>query len=155
MELWRGVCGVVFVVAFSAWVSDGARKLAMNCPIDYEINVTQRRVHVTYRSQPRFDEWEATMDTIFQDSRLDPGFGILLDRREVPRAASTDYIRRMVAFIDAKCAKFGPTPWAIVVADLTSFGAGRMAEQLANGGKIRTFRDLEQARGWLEAGAPG
>jgi len=127
----------------------------MNRPIDYEFDLHRRRVHVTYRSQPRFDEWEATMETIFQDSRLDPSFGILLDRREVPRAASTDYIRRMVNFIDAKCAKFGRTPWAIVVADLTSFGVGRMAEQLAKGGMIRTFFDLDQARKWLETGAAG
>jgi len=128
--------------------------LCMNCPIDYEFDVQHRRVHVTYRSQPRFDEWEETMATIFQDARLDASFGILLDRREVPRAASTDYIRRMVAFMDAKSEKLGPTPWAIVVTDLTSFGAGRMAEQLAQAAKIRTFRDFEQARGWLEAGAP-
>ncbi len=94
------------------------------------------------------------MDTIFVDSRLDPGFGIVLDRREVTRAASTGYIRRMVEFIDLKCEKFGRTPWAIVVSDLTSFGVGRMAEQIASAATIRTFRDLDQARHWLDAGAP-
>jgi hypothetical protein len=124
-------------------------KFATESPLQYEIDVPHRRVHVRYHRQPRFDEWETTMDEVFRDARLDTGFGIVLDRREVQRAASTDYIRRMVEFIDVKNEKFGQMLWAIVVADLTSFGVGRMAEQIANGATIRTFLNFEQALEWL------
>ncbi|HEY3900554.1 MAG TPA: hypothetical protein VGM54_18245 [Chthoniobacter sp.] len=120
-------------------------------PLEYEFDISRRCVHVTYRAQPRFDEWEATMKGIFEDVRLEPAFGILLDRRDVPCAASTNYIRSMVRFIDAKAVRFGSTCWAIVVSDLTSFGVGRMAEQIAHTGTIRTFSQIEEAQTWLRA----
>ena len=127
-----------FAVAFGPASFQYLWPIAMH-PLEYEFDVTRRWVHVTYRMQPRFDEWETTMNAIFEDSRLEPEFGILLDRREVPRAASTTYIRSMVKYIDAQATKFGSIFWAIVVSDLTSFGVGRMAEQLAEAGTIRTF----------------
>jgi hypothetical protein len=122
-------------------------------PLEYQFDVDRRCVYVTYHSQPLFDEWETTMDAIFEDQRLEPEFGILLDRREVSRAAATSYIRSMVRYIDAKALKFGSVSWAIVVSDLTSFGVGRMAEQISHAGTIRTFRDIDKARCWLEAGS--
>jgi hypothetical protein len=124
-------------------------------PLEYEFDVERRRVHVTYHSQPRFDEWETTMDAVFEDARLRPAFGILLDRREVPRAATTSYIRSMVQYIDTKTLNFGPISWAIVVSDLTSFGVGRMAERISVAGTIRTFRDIDKARLWLESDPAG
>jgi hypothetical protein len=126
----------------------------MDCPLEYEFDLDRRYVRVIYHRQPRFDEWEDTMSAIFGDARLQPAFGILLDRRSISRAASTSYIRRMVDFIDAKSERFGLNSWAIVVSDLTSFGAGRMAEQIAHKATIRTFRSFDEAQKWLDAGAP-
>ena len=121
----------------------------MEPPLGYQIDTSRRYVLVTYRRQPAIQEWSATMDTIFTDPMRDPSFGILLDRRRVASPASTEYIRKMVAGIEALNAKHGEVPWALLVSDVASFGVGRMAEQMGRSDAIRAFLELGEAEDWI------
>ena len=125
----------------------------MNSPLSYRIEPDTRRVHVTYRLQPSFEQWAAGMGAILRDPKFVPGFGFLLDRSRIPRPVKIDYIRQMVEFIEGHDAQSGGAYWAIVVVDLGSFGMARMAEILASSGKIRAFLQMEEAKAWLDASA--
>jgi len=124
----------------------------MGNPLAYEIDPRAGRVHVTYGTQPTFDQWAATMERIIGDPQYETGFGFLLDRSRVTRPASTDYIHRMVNFIESCADRNGDARWALLVVDLGSFGMARMAELLSLSGKIRAFFIMEEAKTWLATG---
>jgi hypothetical protein len=121
----------------------------MEPALDYRIDGTRHQVHITYRRQPDFHDWRRTMEAVFQDPEYRPGYDFVLDRSEIWKAATTDYIQNMVGFIDKQVSEMGTGRWAIVVSDVTSFGMGRMAEQLSGTGAIRTFRKAGDAWNWL------
>ncbi len=124
--------------------------IGMDGPLSYSIDVPTRKVIVTYAAQPTFAQWAGTMDEIFIDPNFHPGFGVLLDRRAVILPAETDYVKRMVGFIDKRRDIAGPGRWAILVSDPGSFGMGRMAGQLSSCEySIRVFRELAEASAWL------
>ena len=114
----------------------------------YEIDHARRYVHVTYRFQPDFAEWENTMDRILRDPDYVPGLGILLDRRYLMHPADAEYMRRLVDYVERSDSRSGGARWAILVTDDGSFRMGRMAEQLVSSERIRAFRELEKAREW-------
>jgi hypothetical protein len=120
----------------------------MNTPLSVEFDMERRRAQVIYEAQPSFEQWQATVEAILRDARFRTGFGILLDRSGIHRPASSAYMLRLVHFVDRN-AKGNDVRWAIVTSDLASFGMGRMAEQLAQTGTIRTFKDLRAAELWL------
>ncbi|MEP6672921.1 MAG: hypothetical protein ABJF10_27405 [Chthoniobacter sp.] len=121
----------------------------MKRPLIYTIDPARRSVHVTYRSQPLFAEWESTMEQIFSDPAYVPGFGLLLDRRYIMHPADGEYIRSMVAYMEKNDTRTNGARWAILVTDPGSFGMARMAEQLAPSDHIRAFRELEKAWEWV------
>lgn len=121
----------------------------MEPPLSSTFEENLRRVQVVYARQPTIEEWITTMQSIFSDPRFQPGFGVLLDRRKVTKGANTEYIRKMVAFIDAREKQVGYTRWAILVTDIGSYGVGRMAEQIGSTNSIRTCRSMEEANIWL------
>jgi hypothetical protein len=120
----------------------------MNAPLFVEIDIERRCAQVVYDAQPSFDQWQATVEAILDDARFQSGFGILLDRSGIYGPASSDYMLRLVHFVNRN-SKSNNVRWAIVTADLDSFGMGRMAEQLAQTGTIRTFKDRLAAELWL------
>ena len=91
------------------------------------------------------------MQQILDDPKFRAGSGILLDRSKVPHPAATDYIHRMVDFIDNNAIQNEDSRWAIVVVDLSSFGMARMAELLSLSGKVRGFFVMDEAKAWLAA----
>lgn len=121
-------------------------------PLSYEIDVPSRRVVVIYAALPTFAEWSQAMERVFADPNYQPGFGMFLDARSIG-ASATDYVTRMVEFIDRHRKRAGGCRWAILVEDESSFGMGRMAEQLSSCEfSIRTFRDRAKAEEWLTCG---
>ena len=120
----------------------------MNTPLSVEFDVERRRAQVVYEAQPSFEEWQAAIEAILQDARFQSDFGILLDRSGIYRPASSAYMLRLVHFVDRN-SKGNDVRWAIVTSDVASFGMGRMAEQLAQAGTIRTFKDRRAAEIWL------
>jgi len=123
----------------------------MDSPLEYEIDLARRCVVVTYHHQPTFAEWAETMEFIFGDPKYEPGLGMLMDRRFLLAPATTEYIRRLVAFIEANHGRTAGARWALLVADIGSYGMARMAEQLGRGHSIRSFRVWEGALAWLAA----
>ena len=123
----------------------------MKGPLKYEIDEAERRIHVTYCVQPTFDQWASTMEEIFRHPHFEGRFGFLLDRSRIARPASTDYIHRMVNFIESHAAQSGDARWALVVVDTASFGMARLAEVLSVSGKIRAFFNMDEAKAWLAA----
>jgi hypothetical protein len=119
----------------------------MNPPLSVEFDIGRRRAQIFYEAQPSFDQWQATIEAILQDARFQSGFGILLDRSRLSSPATSDYMVRLVHFVEQT--KIDGVRWAIVTSDPASFGMGRMAEQIAPEGTIRTFKDRREAEIWL------
>jgi hypothetical protein len=120
----------------------------MNPPLSVEFDLERRLAEVVYEAQPSFEQWQAIVESILHDSRFQSGFGILLDRRGIDKPASSAYMLRLIQFVD-QSSKGNVVRWAILTSDVASFGMGRMAEQLAQAGTIRTFKDRREAELWL------
>ncbi|MEP6672742.1 MAG: hypothetical protein ABJF10_26495 [Chthoniobacter sp.] len=127
----------------------------MDSPLEYEIDLARRCVVVTYYHQPTFAEWVDTMEFIFDDPKYQPGLGMLMDRRFLLAPATTEYIHRMVSFVEESHSRTGRARWALLVADIGSYGMARVAEQLGGRHLIRSFRVWEGALAWLAAPADG
>lgn len=123
-------------------------------PLRVEIDAAARKVLVTYQTQPTFAEWKAAIEPVFRNPQYRPGFSFLLDRTAVAQPATTEHIRMLAEFIDARLREQGVSRWAIVVSDLGSYGMGRMLEQISEYQYcIRTFRSLDAAADWLAEAA--
>lgn len=125
----------------------------MESPIDYWIDRTKSVAFIKYRAQPDFTQWTTVIGQLLEDPAYKPEIGLLFDRRDVPRPVNTDYIKRVVHFIDSRQATGTIGRCATVVSDLGSFGMGRMAEQITNyENSFRTFRTMAEAEQWLASG---
>jgi hypothetical protein len=124
----------------------------MEMALSYTVDVAARMVLVTYRIQPDFAEMRETLEAAFKDPNYELGFGILLDGHLVTRPAQTNYVAKVVHLIDSLQNSEKTTQWALFAPDLSSFGMGRMAEQLTKyPGSIRVFKDRAEAEKWLAA----
>jgi len=118
--------------------------------LEYSLHPGARMAIVKYRLQPDFEEWSRTMQRLFRDPAYGRGFAILFDRRGVHHPASVTHVEQVVQFLDDRRADGTIRRWAVVVADLASFGMGRMAEQLTHwDDSNRAFRDTAEAEAWL------
>jgi hypothetical protein len=120
----------------------------MNQPLYVEFDAERRSVRVVYQTQPSFEQWETTIKAVLEDPRFRSGFGILLDRSRILRPATSEYMDRLVDFVDQRAGGLDAR-WAILASDLASFGMGRKAESMASKANIRTFRDRNAAEIWL------
>jgi hypothetical protein len=120
----------------------------MNQPLYVEFDVERRSVRVVYQTQPSFEQWKTTIKGIIEDPRFQSGFGILLDRSRILKPATPEYMSRLVDFVDQHALEIDAR-WAIVTADLASFGIGKKAELSASKARIRAFTDRNAAELWL------
>ena len=119
--------------------------------LSYKIDLSRKRVVVTYHASPNFEEWVSFMNEVFEDPEYREDFDIVLDRRAVLTTAETPCITHAVGFIDKRTCRGANGRWVLVVSDLGNFGLGRMAEQLSDYyGSIRTFKSYEAAEKWLD-----
>ena len=123
----------------------------MTKPLYVEFDVEHRSVRVVYQTQPSFEQWKTTMKEVIEDPRFQPGFGILLDRSRILKPATSEYMSRLVDFVDQQAPEIDAR-WAIVASDLASFGVGQKAEMSASKASIRTFTDRNAAELWLREG---
>jgi hypothetical protein len=119
----------------------------MTKPLYVEFDVEHRSVRVVYQAQPSFEQWEATINEVFEDPRFQPGFGILLDRSRILKPATSEYMSRLLDFVD-RHAEIAAR-WAILASDLASFRMGRKAETASSKANVRTFIDRHSAELWL------
>src|SRR5689334_6687908 len=92
----------------------------------YKIDADRGLVLVTYHRPPTIEGGQQFLAQILVDPGYRPGFGFLLDRRQV-RAGTTHYVQSMVRLVDQHRKRMGSPYWAILVSDSESFGMGRMA----------------------------
>jgi hypothetical protein len=119
---------------------------------DYKIDVADRlvrvRVHGTLSDADLLEGDRALRD----DPEFDPAYYQLVDLREADGSSVT---AAGIGSLAARPPLFTPTARrAIVVRSELGFGMGRMFELQRDGqsGEIRVFRDLQQARSWLDLG---
>lgn len=121
-------------------------------PLEYTVDVPNRRALVTYHRQPTSDEWKEHVEELFRDPSFQRDFAVLFDRTALTGAPDVEYVRKLVEYVDEMTRKHGPRRWVCVVNDIGSFGLGRMAEQTsAYPGTIRVFKTMPEAQAWLHA----
>ena len=118
--------------------------------ISYSIDKVLRIVFTTYTGNPDFDEWANTMRAIFRDTSFESDFSFVLDRRLVTTAPTTEYIKKVDAFVKEHPIELGKSLTAVVVSEMGSFGMARMSQGLMNETEqTRVFTDIEKAKKWL------
>jgi hypothetical protein len=123
----------------------------MTAPLSYNVDEATCTATVTYHAQPTIGEWRKALVRLLTHAAFQPHFAVLLDRSRIYTAAETNYIDEFVRVLDDEREKGNITGrCAIIVNNPTSFGMGRMAEQLSNfANSIRTFHNLEDAEHWV------
>lgn len=120
--------------------------------ITYDIDPAARLVWLRYQGlAPDEKEWESMVTAVLDDPGLEPGFNFLADGRLVPVTNSTPFFQHIIAFLALHATKIGDCRIAILVSDDAMFGMGQHADALmnGNGGTIKAFSSLEEARTWL------
>jgi hypothetical protein len=119
----------------------------------YTIDRAARVVRLDYDANPSFPDAKAALRTIVVDPAYEPGFSFLVDRRQVG-PPSTEYVRRLVAFVEANQGAFVGSRWALVAPSPVLFGMGRMSQLLSAKLPIsvEVFGDVESAEAWLLGG---
>jgi hypothetical protein len=127
-------------------------------PATYRIDVPSRLVIITWpAAEPDLAEWRVTLDTVFADPTLQPGFSILSDWRLGIGAPTSTFIEAFVHTLGIYHAR-GLERWATVIPQSSvAFGVGRMAEIQAQLRQVnfRAFVDYDEAYAWLVDGRNG
>lgn len=121
--------------------------------LQHSIEADARLVRLTYSGLVTFDEWAATMKSVFDDPTYQPGFAFLADRR-MALTPTTLYVERAVTFIHDRRSRVAGSRLAIVVSNSGSFGMMSLAQMLAKHlvKDICVFKNLREAEHWLRSG---
>ena len=121
-------------------------------PYDVEIRPEQRRVIVRGRGPADVAETVAWMRRLATNPEFAPGFGMLVDVRELEYIASFEDLLAMRDTFDELRESFRG-PIAVVVPDLLRYGITRTISGLTGmiGVRIEGFRDRAEAEAWLTA----
>jgi hypothetical protein len=116
----------------------------------YRIDSTRRLVLLTPPGPPTLQDWIDVIDRLIVDPRIEPGFGVISDRRHLSTPPTTEYVRDS---IKALCDRRDYFRWhrvAILSGNLATYGMGRMAEMLAENHDLefRVFTDETEAILW-------
>ena len=122
--------------------------------LTYHIHPERSLVVVTRTHRVGSEEWEAFLDQQIQDPALEPGFGLLDDRRAVSDTPTRRDVERAARWIQDHADKLGPMRWAIVVAASSpaAFGMARVGEALTSRTPVtvRAFIDYDTAFAWAQ-----
>jgi len=118
--------------------------------ITSSIDLAARIVRLNYAGEVSPQEWRAVMEAVCREPTFEPGFGILVDRRQV-EAPTSECVREVLNIIETHRRTLAACPWAVVVGSNAAFFMGRKLEMLARHGAIRikAFRDISTAERWL------
>jgi hypothetical protein len=124
--------------------------------LSYTIDDEARLVSLQYEGTVTFRAFADTMAAVFADSRHQPGFSFLADRRRAA-APSTEYARLVIRFLEQHADAFGTSRWGAVVASPAAYGMIRMIESRTDRLPIEIgdFSDPVEALAWLSAGPQG
>lgn len=123
-------------------------------PFTYLIDPSLGLVRLTSgETLPTVPDLEQALDRLLADPQFRPGFGVLVERRQLHVAPDSSYVRGGIEALAVRRERFGHTRFASLTGHLTSFGMGRMGEAYADnrGVPYRVFRNEEEALLWLLA----
>jgi hypothetical protein len=102
------------------------------------------------------EELTSVLDEVYSEPEHDPDMNVLWDLREASVASFTiKDVEALRDFVAPNWGTGGRSLAALVVSDDLQYGMSRMYEMLSEsrtGGKIRVFRDMDEAVGWLSGG---
>jgi hypothetical protein len=125
----------------------------------YTIAPDVHLVTLTSGESPPVEEFRCALDAVLADPDFRPGFNFLSDRRSVRATPTATDIERVGQEVLFRGHELGGGLWAIVVADLSSYGVARMKSMLLDesgtqsGITLAVFTDIDEARRWLGDGA--
>jgi len=122
-----------------------------NIHIAVSIDTKAGIVTLEYTGDTSFDEWASTMDAVLRDAAFRTGFGILIDRSHLTAIPETQYIRRVVEYVQANKSLLGDSRVAILISSTGAYGMVRMSQILFDDstGKTQAFTDRVAALKWL------
>jgi hypothetical protein len=111
-------------------------------------------VRVVPEGDYTYAEWRTMMTDILADPRFRPNTPFLIDRRH-SQPPTTELVRSLVEFLQARAAEIGAVRCAIVVRsdDPASYGMVRMfgaLTDLKTTFSTRVFVSVEEAERWLQ-----
>jgi hypothetical protein len=122
-----------------------------NIHISFSIDTKAGIVTLDYSGDPSFDEWASTMEAVLRDAAFRTGYGILIDRSHLKTIPETQYIRRVVEYVQSHESLLGDSRVAILISSIGAYGMVRMSQILFDDltGKTQAFTDRAAALKWL------
>jgi hypothetical protein len=124
-------------------------------PFSYEIDRGRDFVSIVASGKITTEEALATFDAIVGEPGFHPGMKILSDHRDLETVVPIAFIKAWISRIEEAGKLFRGTRAALVESGTVRYGMARMASILTEPTAIemRVFRDVEEARNWLESPA--
>jgi hypothetical protein len=124
-------------------------------PFTYTIDGTRGFVSIVASGKITKADALATFDEIIADPDFRPGMQILSDHRELDTVVSSAFVKAWINRIAERGELFSGSRAALVESSIVRYGMARMASILAEATplELRVFRDVDQARRWLEGSA--
>lgn len=123
-------------------------------PVSWSVDPASRRAVLTLTDPYTFQEWESALSAIIGHSAFAPPYNFLIDRRQAS-APTAEFVRRMADFFASHARELGHSRGAVIVSSEVAYGAGRMAQLMAEARNpaitMRIFRDDVEAERWLSA----
>ena len=117
----------------------------------YSYEIDNDRAVMTFEGDLDSQQIRAAYEEVLSDPSFRPGSQILVDDHATSFDPTMDEAQRLVEYF----ANLGDdvSHFAIVVGKDVHYGIGRMVEVYceSRGINLRIFRDVEEARGWLDA----
>jgi hypothetical protein len=117
----------------------------------YTIDASRGLVVFQPTALPTLAELEQVLDRLLADPAFRPGYGVLVDRRNLTTEPDAEYARQGILAIASRRARFGDTRWASLTSHLATYGIGRIAEAYADNRDLpyRVFTHEGEALAWL------
>jgi hypothetical protein len=125
-------------------------------PTDYEIDKLAGIIRFDVRGTITTEEMLQTLDRVVADPDFRAGMKVLSDHRRMETVVTSDFLLAFVRYLDELGEAFRGSTWALVEASEAGYGMGRVASALTEFQSVdmQVFRDIDEARRWLEAEAP-
>jgi hypothetical protein len=125
-------------------------------PTEYEIDKMAGIIRFDVRGAITTEEMFQTLDRVVADPDFRAGMKVLSDHRRMETVVTSDFLMAFVRYLDDHGEAFRGSTWALVEASEAGYGMGRVAAALTEFQSVdmQVFRDIDQARRWLEAEAP-
>lgn len=123
-------------------------------PITYRLKPDEKLVILVHRGIVADDEFLSFYSTLYEDTRFDKSFNLLVDLRRTESASrSSDALSEFAEFIRNQFSGAAVRPKVAVVAPRDiSFGLARMYEAISSDIPVEftVFRSIEAAISWLD-----